>query len=1435
MDLVPGARPLPEYQLVSRLGQGGFGEVWRASGPGGFDVALKFIRLSGPGAPVELRALEQMKGIRHAHLLTVFGAWRREDFVIVAMELAEGTILTRWQQCREEGLLGIPATELLERMREAAKGLDYLNEVQHPTPSGSLAGVQHKDVKPQNLLLVGGVVKVADFGLAQVIEQTAASASGGLTPAYAAPEIFQGRATRGSDQYSLAICYCLLRGGRLPFTGSALELMSGHLSKQPNLDMLPDEEQMVVERALDKEPEHRWPSCRLFVEALATVHGPERMLRTSADGDLASRELALCSQATVNSQLTRLEVKIGIDLADLKRAIADTDPSAILVGPRVLRRVLQAAFKSPHLLTRVPHEYVYFFDRQELFRHVEPDELGLDPDHRLPQTVILLARPSTEQMQAQGRDAMLSRYWRLLFHAHVHVALDKLRQEGRLTPADIRARVEQIGPTEFSEIRTVLLQENGLLPPPEDLHVYIEFVAFYLELRYFRNNLVSTYFPAISDFSRIDELIARDVDGDTLFARTRLPGARDPVVRTDNSYDESHDYYWRMLRNAERIGKTGDTVRAAIIRTRAARIAPPLMAQETHAEALRDLRKLTLQLQEAVQFPPEEVPEWLQVLPSLLDKADQGQWPVEAKLLYDLQKICHEHSRKLYGLDLVEWALSAGKRPVKRPLNVLQRVRMTNHLRSAAQRLTMARVSDDDRKRLAKLLQSAQHECEERLRVRIRPILLDAFSDVGLVATNPPEQVALQKMIEELLDKITENGFFTFSDLRDTIAGNQFKLPDLPDPNAFWRGDPLLRLDRRLAPPMEGVYRAGAPYLRWMESIGSLFFGTAVGRLFTRNIIMPFFGALLLIKGVTFMWEQYMTKPDIVDGVKVKPPLAWRPWPQDMLDFAFVPLGAFFFCLINIPPFRDAVGDALSRLGRWLHYLFWELPAQFWDLVLVQQFFKSWPFLLIYWYVLQPLGVYAVLVIFWPTTFGTWLAGIVTFLAANLVLNSMFGEALGELIKEALAIVYGWLRFDALRGLIRLVNAFFKQVTEAFEYVLYSVDEWLRFRSDEGRLTAVVRAVTGVLWYPVRGVIRLYFVTLIEPTVNPLKLPIGILAAKFYFAIPYIYKMMTPGTQEQQDIITSLAGISSHRFALFVYYLIIWPTAWLATSAVAFLVWELRANWRLYRANRAARMRAAVVGRHGETMLQLVKPGHHSGTIPTLFATLRRAERGAYHTNNWRPARATRLALKEAARSVQVFVEREFIALLRQSKSFPGHSVGVVQVVLSCTRIRIELAHAGYPGEPVWLTLEEQAGWLLGGVGGVGWLAHLTDEQKRTLTAALAGLYKLAGVDFSREQLAIVLPPALPAYQLSGHDLILWADTRDGRAVRYDLRDRDALIQPHGVNDGVPPGTPPLESRRLFFSRAPMTWEQWVECWKQDQEGKGPSAGCGEGMKLLPV
>ena len=263
LALTLGLEPVPGYRLIELIARGGFGEVWKASGPGDMLVALKCLRLNQPGSRLELRALDLIKQIRHANVLPIFGAWQTDDRLLLAMQLADETLLDRLRTEIHRGQRGIPFAELLDYMRDAAKGIDYLNG----------AGLQHRDIKPENLFLVGSSVKVADFGLAKVLEGQAAEHSGGLTPAYAAPEFLRKQTADQSDQYSLAITYCYLRGGVLPFDGTIEEIIRGHLQQEPNLSMLPESERPIVAKALSKDPTERWPNCRDLVEALAgTVH-----------------------------------------------------------------------------------------------------------------------------------------------------------------------------------------------------------------------------------------------------------------------------------------------------------------------------------------------------------------------------------------------------------------------------------------------------------------------------------------------------------------------------------------------------------------------------------------------------------------------------------------------------------------------------------------------------------------------------------------------------------------------------------------------------------------------------------------------------------------------------------------------------------------------------------------------------------------------------------------------------------------------------------------------------------------------------------------------------------------------------------------------------------------------------------------------------------
>ncbi|QEH35699.1 Serine/threonine-protein kinase PknF [Aquisphaera giovannonii] len=288
-----GDEPVPGYRLLERVGYGGAGEVWRAEAPGGLSVALKLIRTDGTLGRRELSNLRILRAVRHPNLLAYFGAWVIDGLLILGMELADLSLWDRYREFSGRGLAGIPMDELLGAMGEASRVLDYLHEPRHELDGMTGVAVHHRDVKPQNLMLLGRGLKVADFGLSILVDRGVASqCHSGLTCTYAAPETFRGRVADQTDQYSLAVTYCVLRAGRLPFAGPPAAVMLGHLMQPPDLSSLPEPERPIVARALAKDPSDRWPDCGQFVEALRSclAAGSPLILPGAAEGEGALGE-----------------------------------------------------------------------------------------------------------------------------------------------------------------------------------------------------------------------------------------------------------------------------------------------------------------------------------------------------------------------------------------------------------------------------------------------------------------------------------------------------------------------------------------------------------------------------------------------------------------------------------------------------------------------------------------------------------------------------------------------------------------------------------------------------------------------------------------------------------------------------------------------------------------------------------------------------------------------------------------------------------------------------------------------------------------------------------------------------------------------------------------------------------------------------------------
>jgi serine/threonine protein kinase len=184
------------YTLQERIGSGGFGEVWSAIAPGGLLKAVKIVYgfQDEKRAQAELKALDRVKDLRHPFLLSLERIEIFEGQLVVVTELADNSLADVFNEFAIKGEVGIPRDDLIKYMRSVADALDYMSD-EHK--------LQHLDIKPENLLMVSGHVKVADFGLIKDLENASQSLMSGMTPAYAAPELFEQAARRVRPDFLL--------------------------------------------------------------------------------------------------------------------------------------------------------------------------------------------------------------------------------------------------------------------------------------------------------------------------------------------------------------------------------------------------------------------------------------------------------------------------------------------------------------------------------------------------------------------------------------------------------------------------------------------------------------------------------------------------------------------------------------------------------------------------------------------------------------------------------------------------------------------------------------------------------------------------------------------------------------------------------------------------------------------------------------------------------------------------------------------------------------------------------------------------------------------------------------------------------------------------------------------------------------------------------
>jgi tetratricopeptide (TPR) repeat protein len=382
VEYVEGDQPVPGLRLVQFLGTGSFGEVWKAVRSGETECAVKIVRFDEPTSRREFRGLQRIKSVRHPNLVRIHAFWlkgwdggvldgdpsapapagdhRPRDGsardaaaessrvgvqareLIVEMDLCEQTLFDRLQECRGSGLEGIPVAELLPYLAEAAKALDYLNRP-CPQQDDAPTAVQHCDIKPQNIMLVGGSIQICDFGLVRDVGRMPTTPDAAATIAYVAPELITGGTpSHATDQYSLAVSYYELRTGRLPYAKETIGAVTqAVLNGELDFSAVSAGEAAVLRRATARNPDDRYPSCREMADSLRKaalsaepVAAPARSRRMMVAGILATAGTALLAGWcwTKTSPPAETRFARGLELAAESRfaeAVAEIEAAAV--------------------------------------------------------------------------------------------------------------------------------------------------------------------------------------------------------------------------------------------------------------------------------------------------------------------------------------------------------------------------------------------------------------------------------------------------------------------------------------------------------------------------------------------------------------------------------------------------------------------------------------------------------------------------------------------------------------------------------------------------------------------------------------------------------------------------------------------------------------------------------------------------------------------------------------------------------------------------------------------------------------------------------------------------------------------------------------------------------------------------------------------------
>ena len=314
------------YQLVEKLGSGGYGAVFRARDTiANIDIAIKILPHLLTNNKEELddirRNFSLVSRLRHQNIATLLHLHEVVDtddkadqelglipgHYLTVMEYVPGVTIKTYLKQQDRRRLGVK--EALEICLTIAEVLDYAHSKK----------IVHRDIKPSNIMLTPDKeIKVLDFGLAAEIRSSMSRVSKNTTAItgtfpYMSPEQWQGKRLNGrSDQYALAVLFHELITSEVPFAG-IFSANDSRLMRDTVLTQAPDrlpelsrKQNKLLHRALSKNPQDRFSSCQDFISD---------MLRS-----MPNRRALLFRQLTIGLLLVlAISIAIAMSIAKISK------------------------------------------------------------------------------------------------------------------------------------------------------------------------------------------------------------------------------------------------------------------------------------------------------------------------------------------------------------------------------------------------------------------------------------------------------------------------------------------------------------------------------------------------------------------------------------------------------------------------------------------------------------------------------------------------------------------------------------------------------------------------------------------------------------------------------------------------------------------------------------------------------------------------------------------------------------------------------------------------------------------------------------------------------------------------------------------------------------------------------------------------------------